>query len=297
MRPPLRTTIQGSEGRIYVRFPYRHTSTVRWPMRKLLLLFLAVLFAGSVFAAEPTRRAQEELRRRNLFFGEVDGQESPELSAALKLYQTHKGFEPTGELDDLTARSLGVETEASAAEPTVSATKWPDVPVLKSDVARALPPATEAALEQKAVANINLEPAPEIPAESPEGPQNVDPKTVTSFIENYLRDNENNNLATQMKYYSYPIDYFDHGKVGRKFVEADNRNYMRRWPVRHYQLLGPVHCAAGPKEGETIVEFPTSFHVRNRDRTAAGETRNFWTIKPEGGKLKIVAIKEEHLRE
>lgn len=265
-------------------------------MRKLLLLFLALLVIGDVIAAEPVRRAQEELRRRNLFFGDVDGQGSPELIAALKLYQMHKGFEPTGKLDSVTARSLGVETDSSVAA-TTAQTKWPDVPVLKSDVARALPQAEQQALEQSAVANINAEPSPDIPAESPEGPQNLDPKKVTSFVEDYLRDNETNDLATQLKYYSFPIDYFNHGKVSQKFVEKDNRNYMRRWPDRRYELKGPVRFAAGPKEGETVVEFPISFHVRNQRRTAAGKTRNFWTVKPDGDVLKIVSIREEHLRE
>ena len=265
-------------------------------MQKLLLLFLALLLAGNVFAADPVRRAQEELRRRNLFFGDVDGKESPELIAALKLYQAHKGFDATGKLDPITARSLGVETEASAGV-APEQTKWPDVPVLKSDVARDLPAATQAALEQKAVAEINAEPTPEIPAESPEGPQNLDPPTVTTFVQSYLRDNETNDLEAQLKYYSYPIDYFNHGRVGKRFVEKDNRNYMRRWPERQYKLKGPVRFAAGPKDGETIIEFPIEFHVSNKGRSANGATRNFWTVRPEDGALKIVAIKEEHLHE
>ncbi|MGH8163372.1 MAG: peptidoglycan-binding domain-containing protein [Rhodanobacteraceae bacterium] len=264
-------------------------------MRKYLCLALVFLLAGVLRADEPIRRVQEKLRQRNLFFGDVDGKESPELEEALRVYQTHKGFEPTGRIDAVTARSLHVESkDATGAEETA---RWPDVPVLKSDTARKLPPQKEAALQQTAVSNINASPTPDIPAEAPSGPQNLDPELVTTFVKNYLRDNERNDLETQLKYYGSPIDYFTHGRVGEKFVATDNRNYIRRWPDRHYELTAPVKFAAGPEEGETVLEFPIKFRVRNGSRKASGRTRNYWTIKREGGALKIVAIREQHLRE
>ncbi len=242
-------------------------------MRRHLLFLTFCALAGSVFAAEPVRRAQEELRRRNLFFGDIDGRESPSFEAALRLYQTHKGFEPNGKLDALTARSLGVDTGETAS---ATRTTWPDVPVLKSDAARELSSEAQAALEQKAVADLATEPTPEMPAESPSGSQNLDLEKVTSFVESYLRDNETSDLAKQLNYYDFPIDYFDHGKVGEAFVAKDNRNYMRRWPDRHYRLVAPVKFAAGGKEGETVVDFPISFEVRKGPRVARGKTRNFW---------------------
>ena len=267
--------------------------------RIVSLVLLGVLAAGTLLADEPVRRVQEELRRRNLFFGDVDGRVTPELISALRLYQAHKGFECTGQIDNVTARSLEIDLGPAAAsvEPTSTRARWPDVPVLKSDAARELPPAKQTELREAAVAHLDVSPPPEIPAEAPSGPQNLDPEKVTRFVEEYLRDNETNDLATQLKYYAYPLDYFDHGRVGEKFVAKDNRNYMRRWPERKYALLGTVKFAAGPNDQVTLVEFPISFHVRSRTREASGKTRNFWTIKPEGDALKIVAIREEHLRE
>lgn len=263
--------------------------------RILLALLVAAIAAGHCEANDFVRRAQEELRRRNLFFGDVDGKPSPELTAALRVYQSHKGFAPTGRLDEVTARSLDIETGPARANVPVA--KWPDVPVLKSDAARQLPPQKQAEIEKTAVSNIDASPTPDIPAEAPSGPQNLDPEKVTSFVKNYLRDNERNDLATQLKYYAYPVDYFTHGAVGEKFVAQDNRNYMQRWPDRHYRLTAPVKFAAGSKEGETVVEFPIAFHVRNKTREVEGRTRNYWTIRPEDGALKIIAIREEHLNE
>lgn len=268
-------------------------------MRILLLLLLLWPFVADVRAGETERRVQEELRRRNLFFGDVDGQATPELEAALRLYQTHKGFPPTGEIDDNTARSLGIVLAGEGASATLvsAATKWPDMPVLKSDAARALPPATQAAIEKKAVANLEVEPSPEIPAEPPSPAQILDPETVTNFVQSYLRANETNDLERQLDYYAFPVDYFTHGEVRKPFVTKDNRRYMQRWPEREYELGAPVKFAAGPKAGETVVEFPISFKVRNSHHQVSGKTRNFWTIRPDGGGLKIFAIREERLPE
>jgi hypothetical protein len=262
-------------------------------MRKYLCLALVFFVAGAARAAEPIRRVQEELRQRNLFFGDVDGKPSPELAEALRAYQTHKDFEPTGRIDAVTARSLNIESKGAAQE----SARRPDVPVLKSDTARKLPRKQEAALQQAAVSNINASPTPDIPAEEPSGPQNLSPELITTFVKNYLRDNERNDLETQLKYYAYPIDYFTHGRVGEEFVANDNRNYMWRWPVREYELTAPVKFAAGREEGETVLEFPINFRVRNKSRAASGKTRNYWTIKQKGGVLKIIAIREQHVGE
>jgi hypothetical protein len=40
-----------------------------------------------------------------------------------------------------------------------------------------------------------------------------------------------------------------------------------------------------------------SFRVRNKKHAASGRTKNFWTIRAEGDDLKIVAIREQRLRE
>ena len=49
-----------------------------------------------------------------MYFGNVDGQVSPELTDALKRYQMRKGFEVTGMADDETA----VCEDTSADDPT-----------------------------------------------------------------------------------------------------------------------------------------------------------------------------------
>lgn len=77
----------------------------------------------------------------------------------------------------------------------------------------------------------------------------------------------------------------------------DIRNYMSRWPERKYMLLGPVNFVASEKEGETLLDFAIAFTVRNQKHAVSGKTKNFWTIRPEGNEFKVLAIREQRLRE
>ena len=255
----------------------------------LLLFFLATTL---LWADAPVRRVQEELRKRNLYFGDVNGQLSPELRGALRAYQTRKGFVPSGEIDQVTLRSLHVI--ASDDPQFAQQVSWPDVPVLKSDAARVLSPGEVAALTS-ATADLEPSPTPGLPELAP--PEAFDPEQVEALVKNYLRDGETNDIDKQTRYYDFPVDYFDHGSVGKKFVALDTRRYVQRWAVRKYQLLAPIKVGAGAKADEALVEFPLHFSVRSKGRHAEGTTRNLWTIKAEGDALKIVAIKEQHLHE
>jgi peptidoglycan hydrolase-like protein with peptidoglycan-binding domain len=250
---------------------------------------------ASMLADERIRHVQEELRKRNLYFGDVDGHTSPELLGAIRGYQARKGFEATGELDEVTSRSLNMTVVATAGVAKPAASRWPDLPVLKSDAARDLPEPQRFALEKKSAGEI--EPSPTPPSEPPSASQDLEPARVQRFVEDYLRDGESSDVQAQLKYYAFPVEYFDHGSVEMPFVERDTRNYVKRWPERKYMLTAPVTFAASGREGETIVQFPIAFSVSNKTHHVTGKTRNFWTVKPEGDDLKIVAVREERIRE
>jgi peptidoglycan hydrolase-like protein with peptidoglycan-binding domain len=266
-------------------------------MTRLLSCLCLLLIWGPCFvrADETIRQLQEELRKRNLYFGNVDGQTSPELAWALTRYQKRKGFRVTGGIDQETATSLHIQ-----AAP-IASTALPDVPVLKSDTAPALSKAQRAALQKEAEENLDLTPGPPPPAESPPPGQDLNPERVNGFVRDYLRDAETENIAAQIKYYAFPVQYFDDGAVAKEFVTEDTRKYAKRWPERKYSLEAPVSFFASGKEGETNIEFTIAFELRSKARTsknkAVGRTKNRWTVRSEGDELKIVAIREERLRE
>lgn len=74
----------------------------------LLVLGFQISFLSDVFANDQVRRVQEELRKRHLFYGEITGEMSPSLSAAIGRYQERKGFARTGFIDLDTCISLGI---------------------------------------------------------------------------------------------------------------------------------------------------------------------------------------------
>ena len=260
-----------------------------------IVCLLLLVTATFTFADERVRQVQEELRKRNLYFGDVDGHATPELANALKRYQSRKGFEVTGAIDEATSVSLGVQPLQSVA--TASTAALPDVTVLRSDSARQLPEPQRIALEKQAEANPDIVPSPAPPAEAPPPVDDITPERIHSYVEQYLRDSETADIPAQVKYFGYPLAYFDHGTVARAFVEKDVANYLKRWPERKYTLLEPPRFVASTREGEMTIEFPIVFEVRNKKHAANGKTKNTWTVRQEGDELKIVAIREQRLRE
>jgi putative peptidoglycan binding protein len=84
----------------------------------LLIIVSLLLSVGRLYSDDRIRQAQEELRKRHLFFGETTGQPSPALTAALGHYQKKKGFPCTGRLDPETSASLGVVKVVTAPAET-----------------------------------------------------------------------------------------------------------------------------------------------------------------------------------
>ncbi len=264
---------------------------IRW----LVLLCLLIVPMTLTRADEEVRQVQEELRKRNLYFGDINGQASPALAEALKRYQARKGFTPSGTIDEVTAYSLNVRSDET---PSPAQPPLPDVPILKSDYAQRIPEAERLAREKRAEADPDFVPTPPPPAEAPPPSQDLSPQRVTEFVTDYLRDSETDDIKAQTaRYFSYPVQYFEHGIQGANFVEKDVGYYTRQWPQRRYVLLEPVTFAASEREGETNIQFKIAYELSNKQRRAAGRTNNCWTIRPQDGELKIIAIHEERLRE
>jgi|ERR1041385_193737 peptidoglycan hydrolase-like protein with peptidoglycan-binding domain len=266
------------------------------PRLATIILLVALPLSGAVRADETVRQVQEELRKRNLYFGNIDGQSTPVLVDALKRYQARKGFAVTGKVDKDTATSLHVEIATLAAVAVL-----PDVPVLKSDTASALPESQRLALQREAEEKPDQTPSPPPPAESPAPGQDLNPERVNKFVQDYLRDAESADVAKQVNYYAFPVRYFDHGSVSQEFVTKDTSNYVKRWPERKYTLTSPVTFFASENEAETNVEFTIAFELHSPGRPnknkALGRTRNWWTLRGNGDDLKIVAIREARVRE
>ena len=87
-------------------------------MKKLLpFLTLLVALGIDVFADDRLRDVQAELKTQGFFYGEVNGRDSQETSAAVRRYQIRNGLEVTGTLTDETIAALGIGVAPAAEAP------------------------------------------------------------------------------------------------------------------------------------------------------------------------------------
>lgn len=217
---------------------------------------------------------QEELRKRHLFFRDIDGRPSLELAIALKRYQARQGFPTTGLADEMTLYSLGIGEPAPA-----EGADLPDVPVLKSDAA--LP---------------ELRPAP---APVPTKEQNagaVGKAEIRAFLRRYFDACQSPNPQDELAFYGDRVAYFDHGAVDKAYIQNELAVYHQRWPARKYSLGESVRVLK--KENFTIAKVRVSFEVANppNNRRANGKTDDTFSLAKRGDSLEIVSVKEARVR-
>jgi hypothetical protein len=248
-------------------------------MIRILLCFGVVMFslAGVARADETVRQIQEELRKRNLYFGNTDGQSTPEVIGALKRYQKRKGFAVTGALDPDTAASLHVQSALVSPQGTTAVSSVQ---------------ATAAPTERDPSEWADLPVVPEPPAEAPPS-QEISPDRVNKFVEAYLRDAETDDIFLQTWFYAFPVEYFQYGAKDQKFVIKDTHNYVKAWPERKYTLLASPSLVPAENEREANVEFSIEYQLRNKKHATSGKAKYFWRVRIEGDDLKIVAIREQ----
>jgi peptidoglycan hydrolase-like protein with peptidoglycan-binding domain len=251
-----------------------------FPVKNTTLLLCCALFLSAQTARgdEQTRQVQEELRKRHLFFSDIDGRATPDYSAALKRYQQRQGFAVTGVADEATLSSLGI---GEAAPPGEGAPELPDVPVLKSDIAP----------HERNTAS--RPPAPTTPPNAPE----VTQAEVRQFVRHYLDACASPNLQDELAFYSDQVDYFDHGVVDKNYIRNELAVYDQRWPVRTYSMGESLRLIK--KGGDTTAHFRVAFQVANepRARTARGRTDDAITLaKRSDSGVQIVSIKEARVR-
>jgi peptidoglycan hydrolase-like protein with peptidoglycan-binding domain len=268
-------------------------------VRKVLplpfLVAIAMLLTLPASADEMTRQAQEELRRRHIYFNEIDGRNSPDFAAALKRYQERQGFVATGTLNDETLRSLGVSSDA--AGPGQGAEEsLPDVPVLRSD--GAVSENRGPALQLQLPVQMQWAPPP-APAPFASGLKSraITAAEATDFVQRYLNACESPNVRDELGFYSERVDYFDRGVVDRQYVQNQLATYAQRWPRRSFALAGPVRLENS--DGRPTAKFRLHFRVGNMpsDQQAAGKTDEaFGLMRRDDGGLEIVSVREARVR-
>ena len=275
-------------------------------------------------ATDEVRTTQEELRRRNIYFGDIDGRPSAELKEALRHYQKRKGLAATGQDDRDTLRSLGVISRG-ANEPPPKELELPDEPVLKSDtkinvVSEAHEIAADTGVSAASVApdavgsgrtprrqrTANPEDAPALKPAGGSAPGTglrhsgekiiQTPQDIQAYVERYLAAVSHNRLQDELHFYADRVDYLGNGWVDRRIIEHSLRKYYARWPQRSYSRLERVAYRHVPGRGEILVSFRVGFSLQKGATKARGKTDNEITINAATSDPRIVSIKERRVR-
>jgi peptidoglycan hydrolase-like protein with peptidoglycan-binding domain len=95
---------------------------------KIALIFI---FIGSLMVARADQMiegVQQALKDQGFYYGEVTGQMSSDLSAAIRRYQIRSGLQVNGQLDSETLQSLGLNSSGSAQPAAKPASPQPAAP-------------------------------------------------------------------------------------------------------------------------------------------------------------------------
>lgn len=249
-------------------------------MSKYLSLVLAIgallCLPLAARADEPTRAVQEELRKRKLYFGDVDGRETPSFLDAVKKYQERKGFAVTGQTDPDTLRSLGISAP-------VEEKVLPDVTVLRSD------------------RNVNAtRTAPSAPAVSQPPPAARPPTRaeMVGWVRRYLEACMTPEVNDELGYYADNVDYFHHGTLRKEDIGRELAAYMQQWPTRRYWLTGPVKLDTSGDH--PVVRSRVAFELQGAGgmRQASGKVDSAFTLARRGdSQWEIIAHEEERVRQ
>ena len=95
-------------------------------LRTAVLILLTS--AGATLADPIIENAQQALKDQGFYYGEITGNKDTDTSAAIRRYQIRNGLQITGDLNDETLKSLGVDSSGNRAVVKASPTAGPAAP-------------------------------------------------------------------------------------------------------------------------------------------------------------------------
>jgi peptidoglycan hydrolase-like protein with peptidoglycan-binding domain len=101
-------------------------------LRIAVVVLLAALTAAAR-ADQVVQSAQQALKDQGFYYGEVSGEKDADTTAAIRRYQIRNGLQISGDLNDETLKSLGVNSSGARAIVKTSPTPPPAAPE-KSDL-------------------------------------------------------------------------------------------------------------------------------------------------------------------
>ena len=249
-------------------------------MKRFRLFALLALSAfGSLCADSQIAAVQESLRERGFYYGEINGEESNETAAAITRFQVRSGIEVTGELNEETLRSLGLEA-SQPLEPNAEGQSRPRI-----EAWRALREQDRKFLEQIT----SSQPA----AETRE--QILKSTQIQDFVAGFVVAGISENVEAELQFYAEKADYYDNGLVSKDFIKKDISRYNQKWPIRRYWLDGDISILNGLEADPIEVRYQIKYTVRNQQKESSGTAIKTLKLRKTGDSLEITSVREKTL--
>src|SRR5207253_7032988 len=78
-------------------------------MRLRIAILILLASVGSLWADQAIQNVQQALKDQGFYYGEITGDKNADTTAAIRRYQIRNGLQITGELNEETLKSLGVD--------------------------------------------------------------------------------------------------------------------------------------------------------------------------------------------
>lgn len=143
-------------------------------LKTAVVIFLAS--AGLVLADPMIENVQQALKDQGFYYGDITGNKDSDTSAAIRRYQIRNGLQITGDLNDETLKSLGVDSSGNRATVKASPTAAPPAPDT-SDLRAPMKKEPEPEQDQGPTNPLTGQPFPEPPRQNRQMPpdENVVP--------------------------------------------------------------------------------------------------------------------------
>jgi peptidoglycan hydrolase-like protein with peptidoglycan-binding domain len=100
---------------------------------RIAVLGLVAIIAGAAQADQVVQNVQQALKDQCFYYGEITGEKNADTTAAIRRYQIRNGLQITGDLNDETLKSLGVDSSGGRAVAKVSPTTAPETSDLRAE--------------------------------------------------------------------------------------------------------------------------------------------------------------------
>src|SRR5437870_8865289 len=84
-------------------------------MRLRIAILILLTSVGPLWADQAIQNVQQALKDQGFYYGEMTGTKDADTTAAIRRYQIRNGLQITGDLNEETLKSLGVDSSGARA--------------------------------------------------------------------------------------------------------------------------------------------------------------------------------------